>query len=281
MPRAERPPGWYPDPDDPVLLRYWSGRSWDHRRRVRPPWTLAITDWDLDAMPPVVEGPAHVGALAANAGPPAAARPRGHQLGSPASRWSRDWAGPPATSLGRPARLPSGPGGWARPRRPLVVLGAVLTVAVLAIASTTGLAERGPDPQVTAAFVTQANQLCQSMLAPTARPASSSASGTGEFQQTISGVRSLAQQLGSLAHQRDNTPDVNAWVGSWRQWAGDESAFETSIQASATVPSAETVRLARLATLDAQQADAFAADNGIRSCLLSPQLSASPVVVNP
>jgi hypothetical protein len=31
-------PGWYADPKDDALIRYWDGRSWTDRRRKRPSW---------------------------------------------------------------------------------------------------------------------------------------------------------------------------------------------------------------------------------------------------
>jgi hypothetical protein len=31
-------PGWYTDPDDPALIRYWSGEAWTDDVRPRPSW---------------------------------------------------------------------------------------------------------------------------------------------------------------------------------------------------------------------------------------------------
>lgn len=31
-------PGWYTDPDDPGLIRYWNGAVWTEERRPRPSW---------------------------------------------------------------------------------------------------------------------------------------------------------------------------------------------------------------------------------------------------
>lgn len=31
-------PGWYTDPDDPALIRYWDGAAWTERVRSRPSW---------------------------------------------------------------------------------------------------------------------------------------------------------------------------------------------------------------------------------------------------
>jgi hypothetical protein len=31
-------PGWYTDPDDPALIRYWNGGEWTEERRPRPAW---------------------------------------------------------------------------------------------------------------------------------------------------------------------------------------------------------------------------------------------------
>lgn len=36
-------PGWYLDPDDPALIRYWDGERWTEQRRDRPGWGPAMT----------------------------------------------------------------------------------------------------------------------------------------------------------------------------------------------------------------------------------------------
>lgn len=37
-----RAAGWYADPDDASLIRYWDGRQWTDRRRPRPSWAGAV-----------------------------------------------------------------------------------------------------------------------------------------------------------------------------------------------------------------------------------------------
>lgn len=272
MPGATRPPGWHPDPDDSALIRYWSGRSWTHRRRVRPPWSVATAELELDPDLPVVEGPAHVDALAGQVTPPAVTRPpRLSRLQPTPSSWDTTWNEPGALNLGRPPRLPSGRGGWARPRRPVVIVGAVLAVAFLVVASTTGLAERPPIREVTRAFAGQANQLCQSALAPSASPTTG---GSNQGQLAIASVQPLVARLAALAARIDNKAAVNAWVGTWRQWVTDERSFLASTQQH---PGSGDQSLARRADLDAEQADQFANENGLSSCLLSPQAATSTV----
>ena len=42
--------GWYRDPDDPSLLRFWDGMSWsDHRQSASSSTMTAIERVDLDA----------------------------------------------------------------------------------------------------------------------------------------------------------------------------------------------------------------------------------------
>jgi hypothetical protein len=36
-------PGWYLDPEDPALIRYWDGERWTDQRRERPGWGPAMT----------------------------------------------------------------------------------------------------------------------------------------------------------------------------------------------------------------------------------------------
>lgn len=275
MPGATRPPGWHPDPDDSALIRYWSGRSWTHRRRVRPPWTVATAELQLDPDLPVVEGPAHVDALAAKVTPPVVTRPqRLSRLQPPSSTWDTRWDEPGALNLGRPPRLHSGRGAWARPRRPVVIVGAVLAVAFLVVASTTGLSERPPMRVVSRVFAAQANQICQSALAPSASP---SGGGSNQGQLAIASVQPLVARLGALATRIDNKAAVKAWVGSWRQWVTDERSFLASTQSH---PGAGNQNLAREADLDAEQADQFARENGLNSCLLTPQAATSTVNIS-
>lgn len=37
-------PGWYTDPMDPALIRYWDGRAWTDRLRPRPAWAPPLDD---------------------------------------------------------------------------------------------------------------------------------------------------------------------------------------------------------------------------------------------
>lgn len=46
-----RPAGWYPDPDQPSLLRHWDGRAWGRRVRSRPSWASATAPAAAPAPP--------------------------------------------------------------------------------------------------------------------------------------------------------------------------------------------------------------------------------------
>lgn len=37
-------PGWYTDPEDPALIRYWDGQAWTSRLRPRPAWAPPLDD---------------------------------------------------------------------------------------------------------------------------------------------------------------------------------------------------------------------------------------------
>ena len=41
--QTTKAPGWYRDPEDPALIRYWDGSHWSDKRRPRPDWAPALT----------------------------------------------------------------------------------------------------------------------------------------------------------------------------------------------------------------------------------------------
>lgn len=41
--QTTKAPGWYRDPEDPALIRYWDGSHWTDKRRPRPEWAPAMT----------------------------------------------------------------------------------------------------------------------------------------------------------------------------------------------------------------------------------------------
>lgn len=43
MVQATKAPGWYTDPEDPALIRYWAGDHWTDQWRERPAWGPALT----------------------------------------------------------------------------------------------------------------------------------------------------------------------------------------------------------------------------------------------
>ena len=36
-------PGWYPDPTNPLLIRYWDGTEWSEQTQHRPPGMMQTT----------------------------------------------------------------------------------------------------------------------------------------------------------------------------------------------------------------------------------------------
>jgi len=289
MGRERRAPGWYVDPDDPDALRHWGGWSWGTRRRPRPGWTRATAELRLDRSAPVVEGPVRRQALARTADGTVAGSPaRGWSALRPPARRAPQWDGPSADSLGRPPRLPDGRLAWARPRRPLVVVGAMGAICLLIAAFTPGLLVGRPASLLPATFVRAANQACTSGLAgvagrvgdgSTAAPAT--AAGQGHQLATAADrVAAVAAQLRSEADLSAAPATVNGWLAAWTRWDGDARRYAAVLAAvvPGSVPDRDTTTsLQRAVDLDAATADGFASANGLTSCLLLQRV-ASPVI---
>lgn len=190
-PATVRLPGWYFDPDDPARLRYWNGKSWTNRRRLRPSWTIATRDIALPEVgpeadgsedSPVLDGPVRPAALPAVASSaltaPAPTNPldRSSQPGGPGRR--------SATSLflpGGPGSPQSGAGKGARDgvRRPLMALVAAVAVALLVMSVTVGVSHRYSAPVTVPVtrFVDAANTACAASMGTLPRAVSAPASG--------------------------------------------------------------------------------------------------------
>ncbi len=58
MTTTEQPAGWYPDQEDPSLLRYWDGSMWTKNRAPIPPPTAPPPppQWDQPMPPPYLAG---------------------------------------------------------------------------------------------------------------------------------------------------------------------------------------------------------------------------------
>lgn len=190
-PATVRLPGWYFDPDDPARLRYWNGKSWTNRRRLRPSWTIATRDIALPEVgpeadgsedSPVLDGPVRPAALPAVASSaltaPALTNPldRSSQPGRPGRR--------SATSLflpGGPGSPQGGAGKRARDgaRRPLMALAAAVAVALLVMSVTVGVSHRYSAPVTVSVtrFVDAANTACAASMGTLPRAVSAPASG--------------------------------------------------------------------------------------------------------
>lgn len=285
-PAPLRPPGWYCDPDDPARLRYWGGRAWTNRRRLRPSWTIATAELVLpeagaagDSAPdaPVLDGPVRPAALPAVAsaltGPPAG-RPFGRSTGPGGPRRH------PLNSLDFPGRPHLPPGGSLRAareasRRPLVALVAAVAVALLVMSVTVGVSHRysAALPSVAdSRFVSAANSACASSMgalrsSPPAGAPGQASSGAGSSGAGSSGsggllsasrasrsadvVSRLRDQLLALPSESTTGPGVKAWLASWARFANDRRAYAKLVAATSAasrpVSASVTARRAQLA----------------------------------
>jgi hypothetical protein len=298
---AHRPSqlAWYRDPDDPVRLRHWNGRTWDLRRRTVPAWLIATSEYaPVDAGrregDPVPPGPVRAAGLPATATASMAAslpRPRpmarGRSLGvRPAG------AGASATgrSLGtRPVHRPA----WSRPRAALMTVSALVGIAVLILAATVGIAPR-PGGATTLSqdtgFTRAAGIACAATMgAARLTPPTSLSAGGGAPSATPAAVATANRALASLANRIRSIPvagsgsgGVQKWLDTWDRYAADR-ARQAGLAASpaghgpTTGTSSEAQSLASAVDLDAAQADAFATTNGLGNCTLD---AAGPVTAS-
>lgn len=250
MKRA-RYPGWYSDPDDPTLLRHWSGRQWDSRRRHVPAWSIATEEFHLldPSQPPseaTPDGSVHSEALPAVTTPFGSGSTR-RRLALPPPSW-RSPAPPPFGD-----RLRSGPA--ARPRQrwlagPRRLASLMVVVALIALtvsgAVNGGLRRPGNSLAADTAFLRDANAACVATLGavrPAAAPSgathspTTSASRAGEGAAgggtagvgatgaitTVAAVQAARSQLSDLSRrilQLARAPHATAYVTGWlRLWA--------------------------------------------------------------
>jgi hypothetical protein len=273
MPCEPRVPGWYVDPDDSEVLRHWAG-SWTTRRRPRPGWTVGHADFTIDGAMhgPVLEGPARHGAWSSAPEATRVVAPtRVRSAPTPDPGRLTPWDGPTAANLGwpRPRDRAWGPPRLVRPRRPLVALGALVIIAVLVAAATTGLAAR-PEPLISSAFAAQANRACAASLSESVAPSAATAAGEAAgLAAAAQRVNTLAATLTNLAGDTLSAPTVGLWLLGWSRWSVAAEGYASSLRSSSANLTSPTLEaLASGARLDAAHANAFADAHGLSRCAL-------------
>lgn len=294
--RGARYPGWYPDPDDPALLRHWSGRQWDSHRRHVPAWSVATEELRLlDAAEPpsgpAPDGPVHTEALPAVTAPFGSGSTR-RRLALPAPSWrspapspfeDRPRIGPTARSrrrwLAGPRRLAS-----------LMVVVALIAVTVSGAVSG-GLRRTGNSLMADTAFLRGANAACVATLGAV-RPVVGQSGATGGATPTVptvptvatvqaarSQLAGLSRRILQLASAPHATADVTGWLGLWAAW-GAARASQARNATSSGQPhgsggaggqshgGGSAATAAAAAQADVRGADTFASHHGLSDCTL-------------
>ena len=231
-------PGWYRDPDDPRMLRYWDGSSWTGKSRRQPPWATRAVPFEAshEEFDRSTEGPVHP-----------------QELREPVASgvWSREWlawrahptlggwhrrGGPSAGSAGWPARPPAqvklGPA-----RRPLLALVCLVVVALAVVASSVAVmspyarrevrAERAT-LKVEARFETLADKACQATL-PKYREALAAGTDGPAIAAAAFQVDLLRKRLSSLKPAPLASATVSDWLADWVRFTSSERRYAAII----------------------------------------------------
>jgi len=307
-------PGGYQDPDDPVRLRHWNGRSWSGRRRARPAWTIASERFTVesDTAPspapdaPVLEGPVRPPAL-----PAAAASSSGTiDAAGPAATWATPSSrqrrpagvavprGP--TRAGPPGLAPAAPS-WSAPRRPLVIFTVLALVAVVIMVVNIGLsrpANLGSVAFSDPPFVTAANADCTATLTGIRRgQAASTATATTSAATTPAAAAAaaataatarattidhdadvldgLASRLAVLPMSSGPKTVIKEWLAGWHAYVADQHAYALLVRGQAKGGSSVALQSSRLAS-QARQASTQADNFALTNGLKSCTIVAPP-----
>ncbi|MHB1536431.1 MAG: hypothetical protein ACYC1D_17845, partial [Acidimicrobiales bacterium] len=187
------------------------------------------------------------------------------------------------------------PAVWQRPRRPLVVLGALGVVALLIAALTVSFIRPRAGLLADARFINAADQLCSATPAPsTTSPAVASPAVTSpavaspavaplaaQIDRAASAGARLGARLAALPAAAGITTSLRLWLAGWRTWANDEHAYAAFIRShpepQSTAAIATEQRLLGQAERDAGTADHFAAANALQACAIAPRTPVAPL----
>jgi hypothetical protein len=279
-----QPPGWYPDPDDPIRVRHWSGRTWSGRRRPLPVWSVAYRpvtpprSWGGDGDAPVLEGPVRAEALPAIASATARSGDAQERRAHPARASLRTPTTGPHGSPRPPTSNLLPPSGLDRRRFALLIAGCLTVLALLIAVVHAG--NGGPTPYSPVAidrpYLVAANRACATALG-TGRTASSiaaPATTTGDAAKITAGSAALASleaRLTALPATPAAAPQISRWLRDWSAYVRDERSYAADL----TTPEVGGGGNATRADLDradavaaATGADAFALRNGLDSCTI-------------
>jgi hypothetical protein len=284
-PGPQRAPGWYPDPDDPIRMRHWSGRSWSGRRRPLPAWSVAFREVTPDGSPvggegvdgPVLDGPVRAEALPAIASASVhtgeIAERRAHPARSGTGARSTRRAAPagPAT----PNLMP--PSGLDRRRFVLLIVGCVAVLALLIAVVNAG--NGGPQAysavSIDRSYLTAANRACSAALGasrtvPSISAPSTNAGDAAKISTAATSVATLEAKLKALPATPAAAPQISRWLSDWSAYVHDERDDAADLTSPEVAGAARPrVALDRADAVSAATgADSFALRNGLGSCTI-------------
>jgi hypothetical protein len=281
----QRAPGWYPDPDDPIRMRHWSGRSWSGRRRPLPAWSVAFREVTPEVFQgggegldgPVLDGPVRAEAL------PAIASASAHTGEITERRAHPTRPGTGGRSAGR--AVPTGPAtldllppsGLDRRRFVLMILGciAVLGLLIAVVNAGNGGAEAYSAVSIDRSYLTAANGACRATLGtgrtvPSIAAPSTTAGDAAKIGAEATTLATLEAKLKALPATPAAAPQIRRWLTDWSAYIHDERDEAADLTSPAAGGAARPG-----ATLDrtdavsaATGADSFALRNGLDSCTI-------------
>jgi hypothetical protein len=223
-PGTKRASGWYPDPDDPIRMRHWSGRSWSGRRRPLPAWNVAFRQVTPDSSlgggegvdGPVLDGPVRAEALPAIAAASAHTREmperRPHPARTGTGSGSAGRAGPATLNL-----LP--PSGLDRQRFVLLIVACVAVLALLIAVVNAGNsgAEAYSAVSIDRSYLAAANRACSAAFgtghpAPSITSPSTTAGDAARIKAGATSLATLETKLEALPVTPAAADQVSRWL---------------------------------------------------------------------
>lgn len=231
-------PGWYGNPDEPGLLRYWDGKAWTTRSRRRPPWVSGAEPFEFDyvEMDRSTEGPVHP-----------------HELREPVASgaWSREWlfswrprhaerawdrGGGELSQRFRPAPRPQPPAKLGSARRPLLLMACLVVVAVAAVISSVAVISpyeskgliQTADQGAESHFTGEASKECLATL-PRYRDVLARGMDGPTIASAAHQVDLLRKRLASLDVSPDIVGPVQEWLQTWQQFTDYQRRYASII----------------------------------------------------
>jgi hypothetical protein len=282
---SRRALGWYQDPDDPIRMRHWSGRSWSGRRRPLPAWSVAFRDVTPDGSlgageggdGPVLDGPVRAEALPAIAAASAHTGEIPERRAHPARARTGAGSNVRAGTAGPATLNPLPPSGLNRRRFVVLILGCVTVLGLLiaTVNAGNGGAAAYSAVSIDRSYLTAANRACRAVLGTghTVPTIAAPATTAGDATKISAGATSLATleaKLQALPATPAAASQISRWLTDWSAYIHDErddAAELTSPEVGGVTRPG--VALARAdASSAATGADSFALRNGLGSCTI-------------